>query len=42
MNQIRLRSVEDFNRAVVKYRHKNSVIVLLQRADQAYYITVEL
>ena len=42
MNQIRLRSVEDFKRAIVKYRHKNSVIVLLQRADQAYYITVEL
>ena len=42
MNQVRLRNVEDFNRAVVKYRHKNSVIVLLQRADQAYYITVEL
>ena len=42
INEISLGKVEDFTRAVVKYRHKNSVIILLQRADQAYYITVEI
>ena len=35
-------SVEDFNKAIVKYRQKASVVILLQRADQLYNITVEL
>ncbi|MDO9566243.1 MAG: Do family serine endopeptidase [Candidatus Desulfaltia sp.] len=35
-------SVKDFEKAVVKYRLKNSVVVLLQRGDQSYYITVKL
>jgi Do/DeqQ family serine protease len=31
----------DFKKAVVKYRQKQSVVVLLQRGDQGYYITVK-
>ncbi len=42
INEIQLQNTEDFTRAVVKYRHKNSIIILLQRADQGYYITVEI
>ena len=42
INEIELQDTEDFTRAVVKYRHKNSIIILLQRADQGYYITVEI
>jgi S1-C subfamily serine protease len=33
---------EDFKKAIVKFRRKNSVIVLLQRGDQGYYITINL
>ena len=31
----------DFKKAMVKYRQKQSVVVLLQRGDQGYYITVK-
>jgi serine protease Do len=42
LNELPIRNREDFERAVTKYRHKNSIILLLQRGDQAYYITVEI
>ena len=35
-------NVKDFEKAVVKYRNKKSVVILLQRKDQSYYITVKL
>ena len=33
---------EDFKKAVIKFRNKNSVVLLLQRGDQGYYITVTM
>jgi Do/DeqQ family serine protease len=33
---------EDFKKAIVKSRLKNSVVLLLQRGEQGYYITVNL
>ena len=33
---------EDFKKAIIKYRQKNSVVLLLQRGDQGYYITVNI
>ena len=33
---------EDFKKAMIKFRHKNSVVLLLQRGGQGYYITVNL
>jgi Do/DeqQ family serine protease len=41
-NELPIRDARDFEQAVIKYRHKNSVIILLQRGDQGYYITVEI
>lgn len=35
-------TVEDFKKAIVKYRQKRSLVVLLQRKDHLYYITVKL
>jgi hypothetical protein len=32
--------LDDFYKAVIKYRWKNSVVLLLQRGNQGYYITV--
>jgi len=33
---------DDFKKAIVKYRQKPSVVILLQRGEQGYYITVKL
>ena len=33
---------DDFKKAAVRYRQKSSVVVLVQRGDQGYYITVKL
>lgn len=37
-----LNSVIDFKSAIIRYRMKKSVVILLQREDQLYYITVNL
>jgi Do/DeqQ family serine protease len=37
-----INDTEDFKKAVIKYRQKNSVVLLLQRGDQGYYITINL
>lgn len=42
IDQLSINSIEDFQQAIVKYRHKKTVVVLLQRGDQGYYITIEL
>jgi S1-C subfamily serine protease len=42
IDQFSIGSIEDFQQAIVKYRHKKTVVILLQRSDQGYYITVEL
>jgi serine protease Do len=33
---------DDFRKATIKYRQKSSVVVLVQRGDQGYYITIKL
>jgi serine protease Do len=35
-------NTEDFKKAIAKFRQKNSVVLLLQRGDQGYYITLNL
>ena len=42
INRVKLESVADFKDAVVKYRWKDSVVILLQRGERGYYITLEL
>jgi Do/DeqQ family serine protease len=37
-----IQTSEDFKKAVIKSRRKNSVVLLLQRGEQGYYITVTL
>jgi Do/DeqQ family serine protease len=37
-----IKNSEDFQKAIVKFRRKNSVVLLLQRGEQGYYITVNL
>lgn len=42
IDDYRIENSEDFKKAVVKYRQKRSVVLLLRRGDQGYYITVDL
>jgi serine protease Do len=42
IDEISIKNIDDFKKAIVKYRKKASVVILLQREDQGYYITVKL
>jgi serine protease Do len=42
MDGISIQNVEDYKTAVVKTRMKSSVIILLQRMDQLYHISVQI
>ena len=41
-DDLTINNTNDFNKAIVKFRQKNSVIILLQRGGQGYYISVEM
>ncbi len=41
INDTDIASVDDFKKAIVKYRWKGSMVVLIQRGGQGYYITVK-
>ncbi len=42
INDAGLKSLSDFKDATIKYRWKNSVVLLLQRGDRGYYITLQI
>ncbi len=42
MNDITINNIKDFEKAVIKYRQKSSIVILLQRGNQLYNITVKL
>jgi len=42
IDDISIRNLEDFKKTVVKYRQKSSLVILLFRGNQGYYITVKL
>ncbi len=42
IDEINVKNLKDFESGIVKYRHKTSVVILLQRGDQGYYISVKL
>ncbi len=42
IDEMLIKSTDDFNKAMVKYHHKKSVVILLQRENQGYYITILL
>jgi len=42
IDDFRLTSIDDFEKAMIKYRQKSSVVILLQRDRQRYFFTVEL
>jgi S1-C subfamily serine protease len=42
IDEMTIKDVRDFEKAIIKYRDKSSVVILLQRGDQGYYVTVDL
>jgi S1-C subfamily serine protease len=42
MDDYPIENNEDFKKAIIKYRQKNSVVLLLQRGEHGYYITVDM
>jgi serine protease Do len=42
MDDQAISSVDDFKKAIIKSRHKKTLVILLQRGGQGYYITVKL
>lgn len=40
MDEFTIRDTQDFEKALIEYRNKPSVVILLQRGSQGYYITV--
>ncbi len=42
IDEMTIKTTDDFNKAIVKYHHKKSVVILLQRENQGYYITILL
>jgi Do/DeqQ family serine protease len=42
MDDLTINSVADFNRAMIQKRQEASVVILLQRGSQGYYITIRL
>jgi len=42
MDELTIKNINDFKKAIVKYRNKTSLIIVLQRQDQLYNITVKL
>jgi Do/DeqQ family serine protease len=41
INQVVVKTLHDFKRAVVKYRQNESAILVLQRGNQQYYVTLK-
>jgi S1-C subfamily serine protease len=42
MDELTIKNNNDFKKAIIKYRKKKSLVIVLQRKDQLYNITVKL
>jgi serine protease Do len=42
INDADILNLEDFKKAIIKYRWKESLVILVQRGGQGYYITVKI
>jgi len=42
IDDIPIKNIKDFEEAIIKYRQKNSLVIVLQRGSQLYNITVKL
>jgi len=42
VDELAIKNINDFKKAIVKYRNKASLIIVLQRQDQLYNVTIKL
>jgi len=42
IDELTIKNIDDFKKAMIKYRNKTSLIMVLQRQDQLYNITIKL
>jgi S1-C subfamily serine protease len=42
IDEITIKNINDFKKAIIKYRKKTSLVIVLQRQDQLYNITIRL
>lgn len=42
INEIAVKTPNDFNKALIKYRQRDSVVLLIERGNQQYYVTVKI
>jgi serine protease Do len=42
MDDLTIKNIDDFKKAIIKYRQKTSLVIVLQRQDQLYNITIKL
>jgi len=41
VNEVEVKALDDFKRAVIKYRQKKTAALLIQRGNQQYYVTIK-
>lgn len=41
INEMAVKTLDDFKKAAIKYRHKESAALLIQRGNQQYYVTIK-
>jgi Do/DeqQ family serine protease len=42
LDELTIKNIDDFKKAIIKYRKKSSLVIVLQRQDQLYNITIKL
>ena len=42
MDELTIKNIKDFKKAIIKYRKKKSLVIVLQRKDQLYNTTIKL
>ncbi|MGD2030804.1 MAG: PDZ domain-containing protein, partial [Desulfobacterales bacterium] len=42
IDDIPIKNIQDFKEAIIKYRQKNSLVIVLQRGNQLYNIPIKL
>ena len=41
INEVGVKTLDDFKKAVIKYRHKRTAALLIQRGNQQYHVTIK-
>ena len=42
INEVMVKTVDEFKRAVIKYRHKDSAVLIIERGNDQYYVTMKM